>query len=463
MEPSRFFTETIQSSPWGAAVARILAAAIEAVDPEQAVYRWMRRREEGAGNGAGDALQVGSRQYNLNEFRRVFLIGVGKAAAAMASAADQILRDRISGGLIVVKEGYAGTGRFASPVAVIESGHPLPDERGVVGARRMIALLEDTRPDDLILCLISGGGSALLPAPPPGVTLADLQSLTAALLASGANISEINTLRKHLDRLKGGQLARLAAPAHLITLILSDVVGDPLDVIASGPTVPDPTTFADAREILDRYRLLSQVPAGILAHLERGRQGEIPENPGPDDPLFRNVDHFVIGNNLQAADAAVRQAGEEGFAALLLTTFLQGEARQAGRTLAAIARQVARTGQPVGHPACLVAGGETTVTLQGEGRGGRNQELALAAVTDLAGLPDVALVTLATDGGDGPTDAAGAVATGETLARARQAGLDPSDYLARNDSYHFFAALGDLLKPGPTMTNVNDLAFLFAF
>jgi len=306
---------------------------------------------------------------------------------------------------------------------------------------------------DLVVCLISGGGSALLTAPVDGVSLADMQALTAALLGCGASIDEINTLRRHLDRVKGGGLARAAAPARVIGLLLSDVVASPLEAIASGPTAPDPTTSADALAVLARYDLRRRVPGSILNALESNR-----ETPKPGDALFARVHNLIVGSNAVSAQAALSQAEREGFRARLLTTALQGEAARVGRDLAAELRRVAS------RPACLCAGGETTVTLgDAPGRGGRNQELALAAVADLAGLPDVMLVTLATDGEDGPTDAAGAVVTGGTLACARALGLDPDDYLRRHDAYAFFDALGDLLKPGPTGTNVNDLTFLFAF
>jgi len=289
-----------------------------------------------------------------------------------------------------------------------------------------------------------------------------MQALTRELLACGASINEINTLRKHLDQVKGGGLARMAQPAALATLVLSDVVGDPLDVIASGPTVPDPTTFADAYAILERYGIVERIPPPIVAHLCRGIAGAVAETPKAGDALFERVQNLIIGSNRQAAEGALEAAQAEGFNAMLLTTYLQGEAREVGRVLAALAREIAATGRPVSRPACVVAGGETTVTLRGDGMGGRNQELALATAADLAGLRDVLLVTLATDGGDGPTDAAGAVVTGATLDQARGLGLDPAAQLARNDAYPFFAALGDLLRPGPTQTNVNDLTFVFA-
>lgn len=458
ISPAQLMAKSLLSMPWGDKIANILAAALNAVDPAAAIAQHLHRSD--------DRLTVQGRHYDLADYRRVFVVGAGKAGAPMAYAVSKILGDRLTQGVIVVKDGYAQSREDLHPAPgldILEAGHPIPDERGVRAARRIIALLETTRADDLVICLISGGASALLVSPAEGITLNDLQQLTSALLASGANINEINTMRKHLDRVKGGKLARLAAPAHLVSLILSDVIGDPLDVIGSGPTAPDSSTFEDAYQVLERYGLLDRVPPAVLAVLQRGRQGDILENPAPHDPLFAKVHNAIIGSNILAANAALAQADKEGLNPMLLTTYLQGEARQVGLVLAGILRQISDSDLPVPRPACLVAGGETTVTLNGDGLGGRNQELALGAVQELAGLPAIALVALATDGGDGPTDAAGAVVTGETQARARQLGLDPNAYLARNDSYHFFDPLGDLLKPGPTQTNVNDLTFLFAF
>jgi glycerate 2-kinase len=262
---------------------------------------------------------------------------------------------------------------------------------------------------------------------------------------------------------KGGQLARRAAPAKVISLILSDVVGDSLEVIASGPTVPDGSTYAQALDILEKYNLKHKTAKPILDILSQGCAGEIPETPKPGDRLFQNVQNVIVGSNCIAAQAAKEQAQAEGFNTLLLTTYLQGEARQAGMFLGSILRQIVVTGEPLARPACVITGGETTVTLQGSGCGGRNQELALGAVSELRDLEDVALLSLATDGGDGPTDAAGAAATGQTMSRALAAGLSPADNLTRNDSYHFFKTLDDLFITGPTQTNVNDLQFLFAF
>jgi glycerate 2-kinase len=471
MNPDLLLTNCLRAAPWGAAVTHILAAALGAVDPAAAVQRHLQRD--------GDLLRAGDQTYDLRTYERVFVVGAGKAGAPMARAAAELLGDRLAGGVVLVK-GYDDAPKLQIAdcklhsdeptlqstiynLQFVAAGHPIPDERGVAGARRMAQLLEQTTERDLVLALISGGGSALLTLPAEGISLADLQALTSILLRCGANINEINTLRKHLDQVKGGGLAQLAHPASTITLVLSDVVGNPLDVIGSGPTVPDTSSFADAYAVLERYDVVADAPAPIVDRLRRGMAGQIAETLKPGDPRFARVDNLIVGSNLQAAEAALGAARAAGFNTLLLTTYLQAEAREAGRVLAAIARELASSGYPLPRPACIIAGGETTVTMRGSGRGGRNQELALAAAADLAGLPDLALVALATDGGDGPTDAAGAIVTGATLDRARALGLDPAAHLARNDAYPFFDALGDLLKPGPTETNVNDLAFVFAF
>jgi glycerate 2-kinase len=451
--------QLLESTPWGQQVSTVLEAALQAVDPATAVAESMQLE--------GDLLTVGEKTYDLSHFRRVLLVGAGKAGAPMASAVADILGERLDTGTVIVKQGYAGgfdaSTRFKQRVKILEASHPLPDLRGVEATQDILALAQNAGQADLVICLISGGGSALLTAPVQGVAMDELQTLTDQLLVCGATINEINALRKHLDRVKGGKLARIAAPAALVTLVLSDVVGDPLDVIASGPTVPDTTTFEDAWQVLKRYKLLENSPPGVRRALQEGRQGNLSENPQADAYFFHNTQTVIIASNQQAAQAGSEKARQKGFNTMLLTTFLQGEARQAGQTLAAVARQIAAHNQPLGRPACVVVGGETTVVVQGDGLGGRNLELALGAVRELEDLPQVALISLASDGGDGPTDAAGAVVTGETLQQASQRGLVPEDYLARNDSYHFFEPLGGLLRPGPTQTNVNDLAFLFAF
>jgi hydroxypyruvate reductase len=452
MEPSRFRTETLSTCKHGDRVERILAAAVEAVEPGSAVRRYLQRD--------GSDLVVAGVRYPLGHFRRIRVVGAGKAGAPMAAATEDILGNDLTDGLVIVKEGYCEPG--CSRIQFAEAGHPIPDERGVQAAGDLGKLLQDGQADDLVICLISGGGSALLVSPVTGLGLGDLQAMTAALLASGAAIQEINALRKHLEYLKGGGLARRARPARIITLVLSDVVGDPLDVIASGATVADPTTYTQAWQILERYDLLAQMPPTVTRYLQLGLDGLVPETPKPGDPLFDRVQNVIIGSNRLAAEAAAAQASKEGFSTLLLTTFLQGEARQVGRFLASLGREMMESGQPLPPPACLVAGGETTVTLIGSGKGGRNQELALSAVRDLAGLEDIVLVSLATDGGDGPTDAAGAVVSGSTLSRATSLGLDPAVFLKNNDAYPFFQALGDLIITGPTMTNVNDLTMVFS-
>ncbi len=462
MNPDHLLTHSLKNSPHGPAVTRILAAALEAVEPGEAVRRHLRQK--------GQRLVIGARTYDLEQFERVVLIAFGKASLPMAQAAADILGKALRAGIVVTKTGsledWQTDGSPASHAAafqIFQAGHPVPEARSLQASAAVLDLLTNTTSRDLVLFLISGGGSALLTLPAPGITLAEIQSLTQALLACGATIHEINTLRKHLDQVKGGQLTQIAAPAQIAALILSDVIGDPLEVIASGPTVPDPSTFAQAQAVLEQYGIAGQTPQSIGARLQAGAAGRVAETPKPGDPIFEHVHNLVVGNNYLACRAAIDQARREGFHALLLTTELQGEARQAGAFCASILRQAAQTGDPLPRPACLIAGGETTVTIRGEGLGGRNQELALAAAPALAGLPEVMLVTLASDGEDGPTDAAGAVVTGQTAGRARLHGQDPAQFLARNDAYHFFDPLGDLLKPGATRTNVNDLIFLFAF
>jgi hydroxypyruvate reductase len=363
-----------------------------------------------------------------------------------------VLGDRLSAGAVSLKYGY---GAPTEKVKIYEAGHPLPDENGVQATRAIVDLLQSLRPDDLVLCLLSGGGSALLELPVEGVTLDDLRALTEALLKCGATINEINAMRKHLSQVKGGQLARRAQPAQVLSLILSDVLGSPLDVIASGPTAPDPTTFADAMQVIEKYKIREQVPPRILAHLERGARGEVADTPKADDPLFARVTNVVVADNSSACSAAVAAAQARGYAAQLISTRIQGEAREVGAKLAQRALEILARGDSL--PASLIEGGEPTVTIRGSGQGGRAQELTLAAAQVIAGAEGVVIMSAGTDGTDGPTDAAGAVADGATLARAGARGLNAEALLANNDSYHFFQALGDLIVTGPTRTNVNDL------
>jgi len=453
-------------------VAEILTAAIEAVEPGMAVRRVLVRD--------GKWLSVGQRQFNLEELDRVFVVGGGKAGRPMAEAAADVLGEHLTGGLLTVKQGHTNqswqvrfgghlipsrSAQIALPgnLQIIEAGHPIPDAAGLSGARQILQLTSGLTENDLVICLLSGGGSALLTLPVDGVTLDDLQALTDLLLRSGATINELNAVRKHVSQLKGGQLARHIAPAHLACLILSDVVGNPLDTIASGPTAVDPTKFSDAYDIMERYSVLVSAPPRVVAHLRKGISGEIADTPKPGDPILQQVQNLVVADNLLAGQAACERAAQMGYTAHLLTTYLEGEAREVGETCAARAKGLLTDRSWCQRPACLVLGGETTVTVQGRGKGGRNQELALAAALALDGWDEAMVVSLATDGTDGPTDASGAVATGSTLDRARQLGLDAADHLANNDSYPFFSALGDLILTGPTNTNVNDLVFVFAF
>ncbi len=433
------------------AAAQLQQAALRAVDPAEAVYKCVSR--------VGDRLLVDQHAYALNDFEHVYVVGCGKAAVAMADAACEVLRDAFESGVIITK--YRHVDR-ALPERLIarEAGHPVPDENSVDATRELVTLLQQATSRDLIVCVISGGGSALMTLPADDLTLADLQTTTQLLLRAGATIHQTNTVRKHLDAVKGGGLARLANGAAIITLILSDVIGDDLSVIASGPTVPDPSTFADAWRIIQQFDLALQLPVPVRLRLEAGKQAKISDTPKPGDPLFERVQTVIIGSNVRAALAAAAAANQLKFNTLLLSTSIQGEAREVAKVAAAIANEIQRYNRPVAKPACVIWGGETTVTLKGNGLGGRNQELALAAAMAIDGLPDTLIAALGTDGTDGPTDAAGAIVTGETVERGRSIGLEAAAYLAANDSYHYFQQLGDLISTGPTGTNVNDLVFI---
>lgn len=427
-------------------------AALDAVDPYAAVRRHLTFQVP--------VIEAGNRCWDVTTFDRLRVIAVGKAAVPMARAAVDILGERIADGVIVTKTGHAEAHGLPERLTVIETGHPIPDQAGVRAGRAVIRLLESSGEDDRLLLLLSGGGSALLPAPSPDLTLDDLQATTDALLRAGATIGELNTVRKHLSQLKGGQFARKAAPAPLVALILSDVVGDPLDVIASGPTAPDPTTYEDAREVLTRFDLVADVPTAVLDHLEVGCTGQLEETPKRGEALFAEVSNVTIGANRLAAEAVVAEARGLGYSSLLLSTFIEGEAREVAKVAVALMREVRAFDRPVPAPACLVWGGETTVTVRGSGKGGRNQELALAAAMAMEGMPDISLLALATDGTDGPTDAAGAIVDAETAAVARQRGWDLHATLEDNNSYPLLADTGDLLRLGPTGTNVNDLLII---
>ena len=397
---------------------------------------------------AGDVTPLVRRHLHLDRrHARIFLLGAGKASGAMAAAAEEVAGDRVAGGFVVVKDGYGGHLRR---VEIAEAGHPVPDARGLAASARLLEVARSAGEGDLVLFLVSGGGSALTLAPAPPITLAEKQEVTRLLLDSGAAIGELNAVRKHLSAFKGGQLARAAAPAAVLTLALSDVIGDPLDVIASGPTAPDPTTFADALEVLARRGLSGRVPPSVARRLEAGRAGEIRETPKPGDPLFDRVTNVVVGNNALVTDAAAATARRLGYRTDLTTRELQGEARDVAREFVARARRLP-------PPACLIAGGETTVTVRGSGKGGRCQEFALAAALELEPTDRLTILAAGTDGTDGPTDATGAIVDAGSIARGSAAGADARRALADNDAYRFLRASDDLLVSGPTRTNLLDL------
>lgn len=424
----------------------IFLAGVKAVEPAPAIRKHLTLK--------GERLDVNGRSYNLTDFENIYVIGTGKASAAMAQAVEEVLGQRLKVGVVNVKYGHTLP---LQKVKVNEAGHPVPDEAGFRGAQQIAGLLKQTGEKDMVLFLISGGGSALLPYPAEGLTLEDKQQVTQRLLEVGANIHEINALRKHLSQVKGGRLAGLAYPSTLISLILSDVIGDDLDTIASGPTVPDHSTFADCLKIVKKYGLRDKVPAAVVAILEKGARREVEETPKVGDPAFERTQNLIIGSNVQAVRAAKLKADELGYNSLILSTPIDGETREAAKVQAAAAREILKTGSPVPRPACVISGGETTVTIRGKGLGGRNQEFVLAAAIEIDGLEDVVILSGGTDGTDGPTDAAGAIADSGTISRSRELGLDAERFLRENDSYHFFKPLGDLLITGPTFTNVMDL------
>lgn len=424
----------------------IFLAGVDAVNPKNAVKKHLCLRE--------NLLIAEDVKYDLNRFENIYVIGAGKASAAMAQAVEELLGEKINSGLVNTKFGY---GLPLGKVQLIEAGHPVPDEAGFRGAQKIVQLLEKTGEKDLVIFLISGGGSALFPYPAERLSLEDKQNVTKTLLEVGASIHEINALRKHLSLVKGGRLARFAFPSTLISLILSDVIGDDLDTIASGLTVPDKSTFGDCLHILDKYHIRDRVPPAVNEVIEKGARGEIEESPKPGDPVFERTQNVIIGSNIQAVQAAEKKALDLGYNTLILSTFIEGETKDVANVHAAVAKEILSSGNPIARPACVISGGETTVTIHGKGLGGRNQEFVLAAAIDIAGWQDVVVLSAGTDGTDGPTDAAGAIADGTSIERAENMGMNADHFLRENDSYRFFQALGDSIITGPTYTNVMDL------
>ncbi len=426
-----------------------LESALNAADPKQIIKSKLSLKNS--------ILKVNGYPFDLKKFKNIYVVGGGKASGLMAEVLEQILGKHVTNGLVNIPH---GSKHKTEIIKLHEASHPIPDGAGVEGTRRMLEIAEQAKEDDLIICLISGGGSSLMPLPRGEISIADKRKITEDLLKCGATINEINTVRKHISNFKGGWLAKKAYPAIILNLILSDVVGDPLDFIASGPTVPDSTTFSDAIKVLKKYGLWDKAPASIRKVLSDGEKALIPETPKADDEVFKKAYNVVVGNNRSASLAACEHLKSAGLNTLLLTSTIEGEARHVGVMLASIAREVFMSGHPVPKPASIIAGGETTVTVTGKGLGGRNQEIALAAALKLGSMDGVVVASLSTDGVDGPTDAAGAIIDGKTLTRAAKMKLNPEEFLTENNSYNFFSRLGDLIFTGPTGTNVNDVSVI---
>jgi len=428
----------------------IFYAGVDAADPKGAVTKNLRLRD-------GELLEIGDDSFDLKTFERIVVVGFGKAASPMALALEDILGPRIAEGTVTTKYGYGIPLKY---ISTVEAGHPIPDQAGLSAAQNILRLLDTAGEKDLVICLISGGGSALMPMPEESISLTDKQETTRALLECGATIHEINAVRKHMSRVKGGKLATAAFPATLVALMLSDVIGDDLDVIASGPTVPDRTTFGDCMNIIGNYDISVSIPRPVLSFFKRGAEGKEKETPKPGDRVFDSSHAYIIGSSSLSLEAAKKKARDLGYTAMILSSSIEGETREVAKVHAAIAKEIGKTGNPLEKPACIISGGETTVTIRGNGLGGRNMEFCLASAIEIEGMEGATILSGGTDGTDGPTDAAGAIVNGKTATEARLRGVDPRQYLKKNDSYHFFEATGDLLTTGPTMTNVMDIRII---
>ncbi|MCK9274765.1 MAG: glycerate kinase [Syntrophales bacterium] len=431
-------------------IRSIFDAGLDAADPKEAVRRYVRL----LGNSR---LKVKDRSYNLKNVENIYIVGAGKAASPMALALEEIFGSKVKGGHITTKYGYTLPLTY---VSVSEAGHPVPDECGIRGTKRIMSILKGTGRKDILFVVISGGGSALMPMPAEGITLAEKQAVTKILLECGATIHEINAVRKHISQIKGGRLAKLANTDTVITLILSDVIGDNLDVIASGPSVPDESTFTECMQILEAYGIRNRVPESVLSHFQQGISGIAEETPKPGDVLFSNTYNVIIGSSRLSLDAARKKARELGYNTMILSSCIEGEAKEVAKVHAAVAKEIILSGNPLKKPACIISGGETTVTVKGRGIGGRNLEFALASAIDIDGIGDVTILSGGTDGTDGQTNAAGAIVDGQTVKNGMKRGKTALHYLIENDSYRFFAGSDDILVTGPTMTNVMDLRII---
>ena len=427
----------------------IFLTGLEAADPVHAILTHVKFKNH--------ILYIDKTKFNLKNYKRVIVIGAGKAAASMAKAIEDLILDYISDGIIIVKDGHKLP---LKKIKVYEAGHPVPDQRGISGTNQIINLIKDANESDLVLCLISGGGSSLLINPSDGISLNDKQETTKHLLACGASIHEINTVRKHLSNVKGGRLAFHIYPATLISLILSDVVGDNLDIIASGPNVPDSSTFDNTKQILKNHNIWNKIPISVKNHINNGISGKTDETPKSGNIIFSKSLNILVGSNFNSLTAAAKKAEQLGYTTLILTSKAEGEAKEIAVFYAAIAKEIISSGNPLKPPACILSGGETTVTIKGLGKGGRNMEFTLAAAIALKGIHNIIALCGGTDGTDGPTDATGAIADHTTLYRAETLKIDPVHFLNENNSYEFFKKLNDLIITGPTLTNVMDIYML---
>jgi glycerate-2-kinase len=420
--------------------ARIFYYALSAVDPYVSVKNYI------------DRIRA---TYINDKYNKLIIAGFGKASCSMAKATEDFLLDLIDAGIVITKYKHCDKVTLKK-FKVYEAGHPVPDENGLFGTGQIIKLLKDSSENTLIVMLISGGGSALLVSPFEGITLNDKQKTTGLLLKAGANIYELNTVRKHISSVKGGRLTEIAYPVKVISLILSDVIGDRVDVIASGPTSPDKTTYSDAIEVLEKYNLTEKIPQQVLETLNNGVKALISETPTEDNPVFKNVENIIIGSNKKALQNAVAKAVSLGLNTDIISTEISGESKEVGNWLAKKTLDIKKT-KDSESPVCLISGGETTVTVEGYGIGGRNMELALSFAIAIEGFEGITFLSAGTDGTDGPTDAAGAIVDGETIKKAKAVGLNPEEYLSNNDSYNFFRKIDNLFITGPTGTNVMDI------
>lgn len=427
-----------------------LEKAISAVLPKNLIRGKVLRKK--------NIIKIGEKKYDLNDYSEVVILGIGKACIEMCEALLEILSDKISQGLLITK--HEQVRKIDPRIEVLGGGHPIPDKKGEEAARKLLDLASNVDKNSLTIFLVSGGGSALMPLPKDGLTLDDKIEMTKLLLRSGATINEMNIVRKHLSAVKGGWIAKKTNSKNLISLIISDIVGDPIHFIASGPTAPDPTTYEDAIDMLKRRNIWDKASENVRKHLLKGKNKEIEETPKPEDKIFRKIYNYVIGSNKDACKAAYEEARKNGLKSMILTTHLEGEAREVGIVISSIAKDLYKNNFPLKKKSAIIIGGETTVIVKGFGKGGRNQECVLSSIIGLSGLKGIAFSSIGSDGIDGITNAAGAIGDGNSFEKAISMGLNVKDFLDNNDSYSFFEKIGDIVYTGPTGTNVGDIAIL---